>query len=135
MRGLDTNILLRLLTRDDPEQTPRAEKVLSEAQRTGESLFVSTVVLCELVWALRGARFGRSRAEISQALAVLLNIPTFEVQNRREVRRALAAFDEGRADFADYLLGELARNAGCRDTLTFDKALQDDIYFMAPPDR
>lgn len=61
MRGLDTNVLLRYVTADDPEQTPRARAVLERAEAEGERRHVSVIDLCELVWNLNSQRYGYSR--------------------------------------------------------------------------
>jgi len=71
MIGLDTNILVRLLVADDPEQTERARKLVS-ARCTRESPgFINCIVLAELVWVLSGA-YGLSRSQIANAVEALL---------------------------------------------------------------
>ena len=65
MKGLDTNVLVRYLTQDDPRQSRRANAVIEDDLAGDGRLHVDTVVLCELVWVLRAAflrpRPGRSR--------------------------------------------------------------------------
>lgn len=122
MRGLDTNVLLRPLTRDDPHQAAVVETFLREVEAQGERFFVSVIVLCETCWALRG--YGYSRSEIAATLDKLLATALFEIQDRELVRRALAQYRQGRADFADYLIGWQSRQAGCADTVTFDQKLE-----------
>lgn len=121
MRGLDTNVLLRPLVQDEPLQTDLVETLFQETEEAGERLFVSGIVLCETCWALRG--YGYSRPEIAGAIEKLLSIPLFEIQDRELVRRAVLQYRQGRADFADYLIGWLNRQAGCEDTVSFDKQL------------
>jgi predicted nucleic-acid-binding protein len=61
VRGLDTNVLLRLLLADDPRQAARAREWL-DAQPRGQRLLINRIVLCELVWTLRrGYRFDREQ--------------------------------------------------------------------------
>jgi predicted nucleic-acid-binding protein len=131
MRGVDTNILVRYLVEDDLDQLRRVEKAFLEAERQGECLFISVVVLSELIWVL-DRFYEYERAIIDHVLTSLLSTSTFEIQHRSEVRRALASWRTGTADFADYLIGELAKSAGCRDTLTFDKALRSSDHFTTP---
>ncbi|HVS01093.1 MAG TPA: type II toxin-antitoxin system VapC family toxin [Thermoanaerobaculia bacterium] len=121
MRGLDTNVLLRPLTQDDPSQASAVEAFFREVESRGERLFVSGIVLCETCWSLRG--FGYSRSEIASTLEKLLDTALFEIQDRELVRRALAQYRQGPADFADYLIGWQCRQAGCADTVTFDQKL------------
>ena len=123
MRGLDTNILVRFLTADEPEQAAAALRLVEIAESNGEHLHVSNVVLVELVWVLRGGRYALSRVEVAGALGALLDATVFEIQDRDLVRRAVAAFSVGPADFSDYLIGEHDRRAGCTTTLTFDRRL------------
>jgi predicted nucleic-acid-binding protein len=123
VRGLDTNVLLRYLMADDPEQSPVARSLFEKAENTGDRFFLSLVVLCELCWTLRGRPFSLDRSGISGLVGKLLETRLFEVQERDSVRRALADYQGGRADFADYLIGWLNRSAGSSDTVTFDRKL------------
>ncbi len=54
MRGVDTNVLLRFITFDDPEQSPAAQRFIEGSEEKGERLFIAIVALCELAWTLRG---------------------------------------------------------------------------------
>lgn len=128
MRGLDTNVLLRPIAQDDPSQAAVVEKFFREVEAQGERLFVSTIVLCEICWALRG--YGYSRSEIAATVERLLATALFELQDRELVRRALMQYREGRADFADYLIGWQSRHAGCLDTVTFDRKLEGALGFV-----
>jgi predicted nucleic-acid-binding protein len=130
VRGLDTNVLLRVLTGDDPNQSPRASRLLADAEARGERFHVSTTVLCELVWALRGTAYRRGREAIVQALEALLASSLFEVEQRDLVRRALNDYRAGPGDFADYLIGWQDDAAGCTGTLTFDRALEGCERFV-----
>jgi predicted nucleic-acid-binding protein len=64
MLALDTNVLVRFLVADDEVQSARAARLVSRTIRDGDHLFVSDVVLCEVVWVLR-ASYGFGRAEIA----------------------------------------------------------------------
>ncbi len=130
MRGLDTNVLLRVLTGDDPTQSPRASSLLADAEARGERFHVSTTVLCELVWALRGGAYRQGREAIVQALEALLASGLFEVQRRDLVRRAVDDYRAGPGDFADYLISWQDDAAGCVGTLTFDRALEGCERFV-----
>lgn len=130
MRGLDTNVLLRVLTGDDPTQSPRASSLLADAEARGERFHISTTVLCELVWALRGGAYRQGREAIVQALEALLASGLFEVQLRDLVRRALDDYRAGPGDFADYLISWQDDAAGCVGTLTFDRALEGCERFV-----
>lgn len=123
MRGLDTNVLLRYLMADDPEQSPTARALLDQAEESGSRFFLSLVALCELSWTLRGRPYSLDRQELSNLVGKLLETRLFEIQERDLVRRSLADYRSGRADFPDYLIGWLNRAAGCSDTVSFDRKL------------
>lgn len=129
MRGLDTNILLRFLAADDPIQAERVGALFAAAERSGERLFVSVIALCELSWTLRGQPYCLDRGEIAAILERILGTRLLEVQDRGLVRRALADYRPGRADFADYLLGWQSLEAGCAETVTFDRKLNGAAGF------
>ena len=123
MKGLDTNVLVRFLTADDRTQSAASKKVIESFEATGERLHVSPVVLVELVWVLRGARYNLPREAIATALDGLLATEVFEIADRDLVRRAVNRYRSGPADFSDNLIGELDQRAGCVSTLTFDRTL------------
>ena len=123
MRGLDTNVLVRYLVADDNTQMALAEEVIEGGPEQGEDLFVAVPVICELAWVLERS-YGYSRSEIAVAIEVLLTLERVQVEDEPSVRRSLMAFASGRAGLADCLIGELGRKAGCRDTVTFDRALK-----------
>jgi predicted nucleic-acid-binding protein len=123
MRGLDTNILVRFLTADEPTQSEAARQLIETAEATDERLHVSTLVLAELVWVLRGGRYALPRNAVADAVEALLDASVFEIQDRDLVRSAVTTFRDGPADFSDYLIGEHNRRAGCTSTLTFDRRL------------
>lgn len=128
MRALDSNLLVRYFTTDDARQVAIVEQFFSECLKNRERVFVSILVICELTWVL-GVSHGFAKAEIADALRTMLDQPMFSVEREALVRRALRRYREGRGGLADYLIGEVAADAGCRDTVTFDKALKGSPNF------
>lgn len=122
MTGLDTNVLVRYLTQDDPDQARRASAAVLERTSGGERCFIGPIVLCELTWVLRDA-YGRAKADLVKTLDLLLATRQFEIGDKDLVREALDAYRIGRADFADYLIGVGNQHAGCAETVTFDRRL------------
>ncbi|MGH9361885.1 MAG: PIN domain-containing protein [Thermoanaerobaculia bacterium] len=129
MKGLDSNLLVRFATRDDPAQAEMVQQLMARAEAAGERFHLSTPVLCELVWVLSGRRYNLHREAVARVLETILAIPLFEVQERRLAILALAEFREGPGDFADYLLSWIDRAAGCDATLTFDTELKSCSRF------
>ena len=128
MRGVDTNVLVRFLTQDEPGQLRRVNSFFAQVERAGESAYVSAIVLCELAWVLRSL-YGLKRDEVRDSLEALLDADHLEIESRDSVHRAVALYAEGTADFADYLIGLQNRLAGCRDTVTLDRSLKSSDLF------
>ena len=119
MTGIDTNVLIRFITRDDPDQSQRADEFLESLTPQAPG-FVSLVALAELVWVLR-RRYRVSRTEMIQRLKQLLDSPELVLEGQAAVTRALQRFTSARADFADCLIERLGNAAGCGETVTFDQ--------------
>ena len=119
MIGLDTNILVRYLTHDDPTQTATAKKVMNSLSDDSPG-FLSLIVIAELVWVLAiSYRYGKH--EIEQILETLLRSKELIIERAEVAAQALRAFSAGRADFADYLIERCAHAAECEYTVTFDQ--------------
>jgi predicted nucleic-acid-binding protein len=116
--AVDTNVLVRLLVADDDRQLAVARKALREHG----PVFVTQVALIETVWVLAHT-YGVDRHDLAEVIERLLLGAEFSLQGEQDVSKALAAFRQSRADFADCLLVENARSAGRLPVLTFDKAL------------
>jgi predicted nucleic-acid-binding protein len=123
MLGLDTNVLVRYMVRDDRRQAERASAYIREATDGGERCLINEIVLCELVWVLESA-YGRGRKEIAGALGMMLVTKQFEITQKDIVRQAVRDYEKGKGDLADYLIGRTNRAHGCDRTGTFDRALR-----------
>jgi predicted nucleic-acid-binding protein len=124
MIGLDTNILVRYLTQDDPIQSPKATEIIERRLSEENPGFVSIVAMVETVWVLDRAYLLDARA-IADAIERLLQTDVLIVENEQEVFTAMIALKEGRGSFADAIIAALGNKANCACTLTFDqKALR-----------
>ncbi len=128
MIAADTNILVRLIVEDDPAQAFRAKELLENAAAAGEQCFIGDPVLCELEWVL-GSCYDIPRADILATVQNLASLPLFVFEDKASLALALEAYQKGKADFSDYLIGEKARSRGVRTTYTFDRALRDQEGF------
>lgn len=119
MRAVDTNVLVRLLTRDDEVQARAAEAWVS----TAGQVWVSHVVLVECIWVLE-AVYARTHAQLVAAVETLLDHQTIVLEDSAAVAAALVAF-RGRASpgFSDCLVLALAQRAGHLLLATFDRRL------------
>jgi predicted nucleic-acid-binding protein len=119
MIGLDTNVLLRYVTQDDPEQSPKASRLIESL--TAESPGYLTVVsIIELAWVLTGC-YGGTKEEIRKVLETLLRARELVIAEADTVWKALCVYRNSRADFADCLIERLANAAGCSYTVSFDR--------------
>ena len=120
MIGLDTNILVRYLTQDDPVQSAKATEIFERRLTQKNPGFVSVVAIVETVWVLDRA-YDLTAQEIAVAIERLLQVEVLAIQNEQEVFTAMVALKQGRGSFADALIAELGAQAGCIRTLTFDQ--------------
>jgi predicted nucleic-acid-binding protein len=120
MIGLDTNVLLRHLTQDDPVQSPKATHLIERTLTDDDPGFVSIVAIAETAWVLERA-YGLTSAEIAATLERVLQTSVLVVENEAEVFTAVIAVKERRASFSDALIGALGAKARCSTTVTFDR--------------
>jgi predicted nucleic-acid-binding protein len=117
MRAVDTNVLVRLITRDDAKQAVAADAFVEKGA------WVSVLALVEATWVL-SAVYGRSTRDIANAVEMLLSHRSLTLQDQDVVATALRTFRKQPAlGFSDCMLLELARKAGHLPLGTFDRAL------------
>lgn len=128
MIALDTNIIVRLLVRDDPAQTAQAAAVARDNR-----VLLTTSVLLETEWVLR-SRYGVPPASIAEGLRRLIDLDRLTLDHPTIAARALDGFEAG-LDFADAL--HLAASHTATEFATFDRALAElaGAVGLAPPVR
>jgi len=120
MIGLDTNVLVRYLTQDDPDQAARATRIVEQELTEETPGFIGLVVLVETVWVLQ--RLCRASAEeIQETVTDLLGSRDIVVESRDVVTRALALSRQSSCEFADAIIAASAFNAGCDKVISFDR--------------
>lgn len=120
MIGLDTNILVRILTADDPVQTQQAVSLLRERCSPDAPGYVNCVVLTELIWVMQ-ASYGYSRALIADAVERLLANDSLLIEQHDEMAVAVAIYKATNCDFDDAMIVQINRARGCLATATFDR--------------
>ena len=117
--SLDTNVLVRLIVRDDDAQADVAAKLLDRHARRSENLWIPITVVLELEWVLR-SRYKFAKAEVVKAVASLLMTIELVFESEGALEQALASYEEGGADFGDYLHLALAQYGHALPFWTFD---------------
>ncbi|HEY9707591.1 MAG TPA: type II toxin-antitoxin system VapC family toxin [Oculatellaceae cyanobacterium] len=116
---LDTNILLRLITREPPDQAERALRLAEQAERGEVTLKLSPLVVAEMVYVL-SSFYRYSRAEITQVLLPLVSAQGVDLQEADLVVAALESMARANVDFVDAFLAETARRQG-EAVVSFDR--------------
>jgi predicted nucleic-acid-binding protein len=114
MLAIDTNLIVRYLTGDHPQQSPRARKLVD-----GQPVFAAVTVILEVEWVLRST-YGYRLADVARALRAFAGLPTVTIEDAPIVAAALDLAEKG-MDFADAL--HLGKSAHCEGMATFDRKL------------
>ena len=130
VRTLDTNVVVRLLIGDDPQQTPIAEQAFLAAIASG-GVYLPDVVLAEVAWVLRG--YDLERATRYQLLERLVRTRGVVVDDIDAVIDALEQFRLG-GDLADQLILARAASSGALPVLSFDRrfAASEGVELLGP---
>lgn len=118
--AIDTNVLVRLLVRDDEAQYASARRLADRAAAAGEPVLVMLLVLLETEWVLR-SRYRLDKPSIAGAFSALLEAADVEFEHAPTVEEALYVWGQhAAADFADCLMAARAAQLGCSRLVTFD---------------
>lgn len=119
MTGLDTNVIVRFLVQDDPEQSAAAGR-LFDTFTVDSPGFVSAIAIVELVWVLQSC-YQAGRDDVQSAIEGLLRSRELIVERAEVIWQSLRLFTKGSADFADCVIERCGQAAGCDHTMTFDQ--------------
>lgn len=120
MIGLDTNVLVRYIAQDDPQQAAKANRVIERECSEARPGFITIVALAELVWVMEDC-YRSAKPEIIAILQRILRTRQFVVEEAETVWKAIRLFESARADFADCLIDRTGAAHDCEYTATFDK--------------
>jgi predicted nucleic-acid-binding protein len=118
--ALDTNVLVRYVVGDEPRQAAAARRLIESSCTVDSPGVVSLVVLCELVWVLRQG-YGYQRSQVALVLRRLLAAQDLAPERSDLAWQALHLYEEGTADFSDYVIGLCGRQEKATVTCTFDR--------------
>jgi predicted nucleic-acid-binding protein len=118
--SVDTNVLVRLVAQDDELQAQAVDRLLARHAKKGELLFVPITVVLELEWVLR-SRLSQNKGQFVSTLSALLTMVEFSFEAEDAVEQALADYEDGNADFGEYLHLALSRKSDALPFWTFDR--------------
>lgn len=119
--ALDTNVLVRLLVRDDEVQFAAAQRLLQTAQLQGQTVLIALLVVLETEWVLR-SRYKHGKEAILKSLTMLLETEGVRIDDEAVLEEALHLWKGHTAEFADCLIVAKTARLGCRHLATFDVA-------------
>lgn len=121
MLGVDTNILVRFLTRDDQAQAEQAHRIITDTGN--QPIRLTLIVVVELVWVLTKVKRWPS-PDVFDACRRLLQSSDFVVERAALVEQCILDAEHAGCDLADAVIAALNLEAGCRSTVTFDRDAQ-----------
>ena len=130
MLGIDTNVLVRILIRDDAEQFARAEELIRRERDARRPVLISLLVLLETEWVLRSC-YKLSKAEILATLDRLLNSCDVCFEDESTVVGALFIWRDAPTQLADCLICLRYRELKCRATGSFDASALELPWFAS----
>ena len=118
--GLDTNVLVRYLLRDDQEQAEQARMAIYQALVSGKPVAVCLLTLLKTEWVLRSCASLDKRTVIA-TFRMLLEAQDLNIEHEETLEKALFLYENHSADFADCLMAAHYTRIGCTSMLTFDR--------------
>jgi predicted nucleic-acid-binding protein len=118
--AVDTNVIVRLLVRDDEKQYAAAKRLVQHAGSAGEPILIVLMAILETEWVLR-SHYKLDKASVAQAFTQLLESQDVVIENAVTLEEALYVWAQHPdADFADCLLAARATHLGATQFMTFD---------------
>lgn len=126
---IDTNLLIRYLTNDDPKKADRVDQLLEKAANGKIKLMTAEIVLAEVVWVLESF-YHLEKTRIAEMLKAILSTPGLEVLNGRMVENALPYYSLQNVDFVDAYIVALMQKQNITGIYSFDKKHLDRIMHV-----
>lgn len=119
---VDTDVIIRLLTQDDPVKEAQAAALFERVQAGSLTLQAPDTVIADAVYVLASPRlYRRSRAEVRDLLTPLVRLPGFQVRNKRAVLRALEVYGGTNVDFGDAMIIAAMEQDGADTLYSYDR--------------
>jgi len=128
MKAIDTNILIRFITKDDEKQATLIYQLFKQAEANNKSLFVPLLVVLEIIWVLESI-YNKSNTEILETLSDVLSMPVLVFKSESVIQSFIDSAHNTSVDLSDLLIAHSAHSFDCQSTLTFDKKASKFKYF------
>ena len=120
MIAVDSNIFMRWLLGDDKEQADAIAALVKKYEKSGEHLWASDTVIAEVVWVLESV-YSISPKVVAQYIGSLLDVETFEFENRERLLQAVELYRAHEIDFIDCYIVASAKDKGLSAVVSFDR--------------
>ena len=118
--SLDTNVLVRLIVQDDAQQSQVVANMFQGYAQREASLWIAVTVVLELEWVLR-SRYKFPKADFLRVMSALLMAVELVFESEDALEQSLVSYEDGDADYAEYLHLALAKKGNAIPFLTFDQ--------------
>jgi len=123
---VDTNLFLRYLTNDVPDQAQAVERLLLQAEAGKLELYTSVLTIAEIVWTLE-SYYGMAKDQVRDRVVGILNTPGLKVEGSELIARTMLLYVDGNIDFVDSYNGLWMQDHDVLDAITFDTKHFDRI--------
>jgi len=128
MKAIDTNVLIRFITKDDDQQAQRVYRLFKHAEEHQEKFFIPLLVVLEVIWVLESC-YDATNNETIAALSDLISMPVLQFESEAMLKNFLDSALATPFDLSDLLIAHSAHAFDCQATLTFDKKAAKFNYF------
>lgn len=128
MKAIDTNILLRYFLQDNPAQYDKVRKLFQKTKLENSQLFVSVLVVLEIIWLLESV-YETPRQMIIDVLLKAMALDFLRYEYALVLEQVLIFAKDNTFDLSDLMIGAIAQANDCDTTLTFDRKASKSSYF------
>ena len=130
---IDTNILLRYLTGDDPDKYKKCRDIFKRALEKKIVLLTSDMVIAELIWTL-SSFYKVPKEEIIEKITIIINTPNLKIPNKKLISDTLILFSQENIDYIDAYNAVFMKHNSCTQIFSYDKDFDrlEDIMRMEP---
>lgn len=126
--GLDTNIVVRFLVKDDEAQAQRVYALFKKIEKNREKAYLSLLVIQETIWVLESA-YHYKRDNIIDAIKDFKELSFIKCESEEVIIKFLEDAEKSSCDLSDLLIAHILKSNGCDKAYTFDKKASKHAFF------